>query len=80
MLHKILSIKTQKGVTMIQYPLIAVLAMLNNIFFIKSQKGVTMIEYALIAALIAVVVIGAITTLGTNLTAVFSFVASKITT
>ena len=54
--------------------------MLPIFFSIKSQHGVTMIEYALIAALVAVVVIGAITTLGTNLSAVFSFVASKITT
>ena len=39
-----------------------------------------MIEYALIAALVAVVVIGAITTLGTNLSSVFTFVASKVKT
>ena len=39
-----------------------------------------MIEYALIAALVAVVVIGAITTLGTSLSAVFTFVAGKIKT
>ena len=54
--------------------------MLPIFFSIKSQHGVTMIEYALIAALVAVVVIGAITTLGTSLSAVFTFVAGKIKT
>jgi len=54
--------------------------MLPIFFSIKSQHGVTMIEYALIAALVAVVVIGAITTLGTNLSSVFTYVASKVKT
>ncbi len=80
MLNRILSIKSHQGVTMLQYPLIAALAMLNKIFDIKSQKGVTMIEYALIAALIAVVVIAGITALGTNLNGLFNYVAGKVTT
>ena len=54
--------------------------MLPIFFSIKSQHGVTMIEYALIADLVAVVVIGAITTLGTNLSSVFTYVASKVKT
>ncbi|HMF07042.1 MAG TPA: Flp family type IVb pilin [Methylocella sp.] len=37
--------------------------------FVKDQSGVTAIEYGLIAALIAVVMIGAVTTLGTKVQA-----------
>ena len=54
-------------------------AMLNKFFSITSQKGVTMIEYALIAALVAVVAITALTLLGTNLTAIFTTIAGKLT-
>jgi pilus assembly protein Flp/PilA len=78
MLNNVLSIKSQKGVTMIEYALIAAL---NKFFFIKSiksQKGVTMIEYALIAALVAVVVIGALTALGGNLTTIFTNISDKL--
>ncbi len=41
---------------------------MTNLFrrFVKDQAGVTAIEYGLIAALIAVVIIGAVTTLGTK--------------
>jgi pilus assembly protein Flp/PilA len=46
--------------------------------FIKDQAGVAAIEYGLIAALIAVVIIGAVTTLGTNLTSTFSSVANAL--
>lgn len=35
--------------------------------FLRDQSGATAIEYGLIAALIALVIIGAVTTLGTNL-------------
>ena len=34
--------------------------------FAKDESGATAIEYGLIVALIAVVIIGAVTTLGTN--------------
>lgn len=45
---------------------------------LKSDKrAVTALEYGLIAALIAVVIIGAVTTLGTNLSTVFSTIGSK---
>jgi pilus assembly protein Flp/PilA len=44
----------------------------------KSKKGATAIEYGLIAALIAVVIIGAVRTLGTNLTATFTTVGNAI--
>jgi pilus assembly protein Flp/PilA len=46
---------------------------------LKSDKrAVTAIEYALIAALIAVVIIGAVTTLGGNATNTFNSVASEL--
>jgi pilus assembly protein Flp/PilA len=37
--------------------------------FLKDESGATAIEYGLIAALIAVVIIGVLTTIGTNLNA-----------
>ena len=46
--------------------------------FIKDESGATAIEYGLIAALIAVVIIGAVTTLGTNLQAKFNTIATTI--
>jgi pilus assembly protein Flp/PilA len=46
--------------------------------FLKDEAGVTAIEYGLIAALIAVVIIGAVTLVGTNLTATFNTVAAKM--
>lgn len=48
--------------------------------FWNDEEGVTAIEYGLIAALIAVVIIGAVSTVGTNLKDVFNFVASKLVT
>ena len=44
----------------------------------KSEKGATAIEYGLIAALIAVIIITALTTLGTKLSAVFNSVATSL--
>jgi pilus assembly protein Flp/PilA len=49
-------------------------------FSLTSERGVTAIEYGLIAALIAVVIVGGITLIGTNLQKVFAYVAGKITT
>ena len=46
--------------------------------FVREEEGVTAIEYGLIAGLIAVVIIGAVTTLGTKLNAVFNLIASKL--
>ena len=46
--------------------------------FCRDEAGVTAIEYGLIAALIAVVIIGAVTAVGTNLTTVFTSVASSL--
>ena len=44
----------------------------------KDESGATAIEYGLIAALIAVVIITALTTVGTNLTASFTSVATAL--
>jgi pilus assembly protein Flp/PilA len=46
--------------------------------FVRDESGATAIEYGLIAALIAVVVIGAVTAVGTGLSGTFSTVAGKI--
>lgn len=46
----------------------------------RDRRGVTAIEYGLIAALIAVVIIGAVTAIGTNLTEVFEYIAGQLTT
>jgi pilus assembly protein Flp/PilA len=45
---------------------------------VESEEGVTAIEYGILAALIAVVIITAVTLVGTNLTGVFNSVASKV--
>ncbi len=46
--------------------------------FSIQDEGVTAIEYALIAALVAVVIIGGATLLGTNLNTLFENIAGKI--
>ena len=47
---------------------------------ISDRSGATAIEYGLIAALISVVIIGAITLVGSNLSTVFNTVATKLAT
>lgn len=47
--------------------------------FIQEEDGVTAIEYGLIAALIAVVIIGGVTAVGTKLNTLFNGVATKLT-
>ena len=44
--------------------------------FLADERGATAIEYGLIAALIAVVIIGAVTSVGTNLKATFNKVGN----
>ena len=44
----------------------------------SNEQGATAIEYGLIAALIAVVIIGALTTVGTDLSAMFTNVSAKL--
>ena len=46
--------------------------------FLKNESGATAIEYGLIAALIAVAIIGAVTTLGTNTSTTFDKVANQM--
>jgi pilus assembly protein Flp/PilA len=46
--------------------------------FIGDDKGATAIEYGLIAALIAVVIISAVTVVGTSLSTTFNTVAGSI--
>lgn len=45
---------------------------------IRDDRGATAIEYGLIAALIAVVLITALTTLGTSMSGQFTNLSSKI--
>jgi pilus assembly protein Flp/PilA len=45
---------------------------------IKGEEGVTAIEYGLIAALIAVVIIAAVTAVGTNLNGTFTTVSTNL--
>ncbi|AXF26083.1 Flp family type IVb pilin [Burkholderia pyrrocinia] len=47
-------------------------------WFIEDQDGVTAIEYGLIAALIAIGIIAALTTVGTDLKTVFGTVADDL--
>ena len=46
--------------------------------FVADQSGATAIEYGLIAGLIAVAIIGAITTVGTKLTSKFGQVSNNL--
>jgi pilus assembly protein Flp/PilA len=46
--------------------------------FLNDESGATAIEYGLIAALIAVVVIGAVTTIGTKLNGTFTTISTQL--
>jgi pilus assembly protein Flp/PilA len=46
---------------------------------VSKEDGVTAIEYGLIASLIAVIIIGAVTTVGNDLVAVFNRIATALT-
>ncbi len=46
--------------------------------FLKDESGATAIEYGLIAALVAVVLVTALTAVGTNLSAVFNNISGKL--
>ncbi|HEX4028542.1 MAG TPA: Flp family type IVb pilin [Rhizomicrobium sp.] len=46
--------------------------------FVRDESGATAIEYGLIAALIAVVIITAITAVGTQLSTTFNTIQGKI--
>ncbi len=45
---------------------------------ISSKRGVSAIEYGLLAALIALVIIAAITTVGTNLQGVYQSISAQV--
>ena len=45
---------------------------------IRNDDGATLVEYSLVVALIAVVAIGAITTLGSNIKTLFTTLGSKV--
>jgi pilus assembly protein Flp/PilA len=44
----------------------------------RDDRGATAVEYGLMVALIAIVIIGAVTLLGTQLSSLFSGVATKV--
>jgi pilus assembly protein Flp/PilA len=46
--------------------------------FSNDRRGVTMLEYGLIAALVAAVCVGAVTTLGTDLSNAFVSIATSL--
>ena len=52
--------------------------MKNVMKFLKDKSGATAIEYGLIAALIAVAVIGGVSTLGQNANATFNTISSEM--
>ena len=52
--------------------------MSSFIRMLKNEDGATAIEYGLIAALIAVAAIGALTSVGSNLSGKFSTVATTL--
>lgn len=45
--------------------------------FAQDESGATAIEYGLIVALIAVIIVGAVTTLGTNISGAFDKAATE---
>lgn len=47
-------------------------------WMLKKDDGATAIEYALLVALIALVIIGVVTIIGTNLSGVFNNVATNV--
>ena len=53
---------------------------MKNLFvrFVNDESAATAIEYGLIAALIAVAAVGAMTTLGTGLSGIFTKVANDL--
>ena len=45
---------------------------------LRGDRGATAVEYGLMVALIAIVIIGAVTVLGTNLNTVFTTVGTSV--
>ena len=46
--------------------------------FVKSEEGIAVTEYALLVALIAIVAVGAVTTAGETVAAIFTDIAAQI--
>ncbi len=46
--------------------------------FARDESGAAAVEYGLLAGLIAVVIVGSVTTLGTTLKGIFDTIAAKI--
>ena len=46
--------------------------------FMSDKRAVTALEYGMIAALIAAVIVGAVTTIGTNINSKFSTIATSL--
>lgn len=46
--------------------------------FVRDEEGATAVEYGLMAALIAAVIVGAVTTLGTTLQGIFTNINTSI--
>ncbi len=61
---------------LVNYVRTALAAKLNELKFDK--RAVTAIEYALIAALIAVVIIGGVSALGTKISSTFTNISSEL--
>lgn len=60
------------------YILNALLHLQSRFLVEDHERGATAVEYALMVALIAVVIIGVVTVLGTNVSAEFSKIANAI--
>ena len=50
----------------------------NKLIQLRDERGATAVEYGLMVALIAIVIIGAVTLLGTQLRSLFTDVANKV--
>ena len=58
--------------------LAALVSLQARFFATDDERGATATEYALLLAFIAIVIIGAVTLLGTNITGLFNKAASSI--
>ena len=53
--------------------------MVNQLMrFLQEEEGATAIEYGLLASLIAVVIVGAVRTIGVNMNAAFTTVSAAL--
>lgn len=52
--------------------------MKNTLGFFKDEEGATAVEYGLMVAMISVVILVAVTLLGTNVSTKFNYVATTV--